>query len=58
MFCSFDASPRIMRLFCTGTVIEWDQPEFAVYLKRMGKSEVAGARAVIKLDVFKVSTPL
>lgn len=58
MFCSFDASPRIMRLFCTGSVIEWDQPEFPAYLKRMGKSEVAGARAVIKLDVFKVRIPL
>ncbi|KAJ5966298.1 hypothetical protein N7481_013012, partial [Penicillium waksmanii] len=56
MFCSFDASPRIMRLFATGSVIEWDQPEFPAYLKRMGKSEVAGARAVIKLDVFKVQT--
>lgn len=55
MFCSFDASPRIMRFFCTGTVIEWDQPEFLEYSQRMGKPQIVGARAIIKLDVFKVS---
>jgi len=55
MFCSFDASPRILRLFCTGTVIEWDQPEFLAYSQRMGEHHIVGARAIIKLDVFKVS---
>ncbi|MCJ1486410.1 hypothetical protein MMC06_006587 [Schaereria dolodes] len=56
MFCSFATSPRIMRFFCTGRVVEWDQPEFEPLLKRMGKPRVAGARAVILLDVFKVQT--
>ncbi|CAG8907231.1 unnamed protein product [Penicillium egyptiacum] len=56
MFCSFDASPRILRLFCTGTVIEWDQPEFGRCLQRMGKPPIVGARAIIQLDVFKVQT--
>lgn len=55
MFCAFDASPRILRLFCTGTVIEWDQPEFLKYSQRMGKPQTVGARAIITLDVFKVS---
>jgi hypothetical protein len=55
MFCSFDASPRILRLFSTGTVIEWDQPEFGECLQRMGKTPIAGARAIIQLDIFKVS---
>lgn len=55
MFCSFDKSPRIMRFFCTGTVIEWNEPEFFTFLERMGKTEVVGARAVVKLDVFKAS---
>lgn len=55
MFCSFEASPRILRLFCTGSVVEWNQPEFADYLQRMGKHSVVGARAIILLDVFKVS---
>jgi hypothetical protein len=55
MFCSFDASPRILRLFCTGAIIEWNQPEFLGYSQRMGKPQTVGARAIIKLDVFKVS---
>ena len=55
MFCSFDARPRIMRLFCTGRVVEYDQPGFAAALGRMGKADFPGARAVISLDIFKVS---
>ncbi|KAI9035485.1 pyridoxamine 5'-phosphate oxidase family protein [Aspergillus affinis] len=56
MFCSFDSSPRIMRFFCNGSVIEWNQPEFEPYLARMGGKAVPGARAIIRLDVFKVQT--
>ncbi|PSS22101.1 hypothetical protein M430DRAFT_99469 [Amorphotheca resinae ATCC 22711] len=56
MFCSFGATPRIMRFFCKGSVVEWDQPEFEVLLAKMGKKRIDGARAVIKLDVFKVQT--
>jgi hypothetical protein len=55
MFCSFETSPRIMRLFCTGHVVEWDEPDFEGLLKRMGNKKLAGMRAVILLDVFKVS---
>ncbi|KAE8351270.1 hypothetical protein BDV28DRAFT_162463 [Aspergillus coremiiformis] len=46
MFCSFDASPRIMRFFCTGSVVEWNEPGFAPYLKQMGGKFLVGARAV------------
>ena len=56
MFCSFGSNPRIMRLFCTGRVVEADQPDFAIWLDRMGKSNFEGARAVILLDIFKVQT--
>jgi hypothetical protein len=56
MFCSFGASPRIMRFFCKGRVVEWDEPEFGHSLDRMGKQRIEGARAVILLDVFKVQT--
>jgi hypothetical protein len=56
MFCSFGATPRIMRFFCTGRVVEWDQPEFETLLQEMGKEKVVSARAVIVLDVFKVQT--
>lgn len=54
MFCSYGVSPRIMRFFCKGSVVEWDQPGFAPLLKKMGKVRVDGARAVILLDIFKV----
>ena len=54
MFCSFGVSPRIMRFFCTGHVVEWDQPSFATILLKMAKKKLEGARAVILLDVWKV----
>ncbi|KAG7006486.1 pyridoxamine 5'-phosphate oxidase family protein ustO [Physcia stellaris] len=53
MFCSFAISPRIMRFFCTGKVVEWDEAAFLPLLQRMGKEKIDGARAVILLDVFK-----
>ncbi|CAD6569713.1 MAG: hypothetical protein ASARMPRED_003115 [Alectoria sarmentosa] len=56
MFCSFAKSPRIMRFFCMGKVVEWDDPRFDVLLKKMGKERIEGARAVILLDIFKVQT--
>ncbi|KAL1304048.1 hypothetical protein AAFC00_000485 [Neodothiora populina] len=56
MFCSFDKSPRILRLFCTGRVVEFDQPEYEGLLKKMGKEQLSGARAVILLNIFKVQT--
>lgn len=57
MFCSFAKSPRILRFFCTGQVVEWDDPKFEALLQRMGKERIEGARAVISLDVFKVCVP-
>ena len=57
MFCSFESLPRILRFFCTGRLTEWDQPGFAAAMARMGDGmNIAGARAVIHLDVFKVQT--
>ncbi|KAE8152387.1 hypothetical protein BDV25DRAFT_151237 [Aspergillus avenaceus] len=56
MFCSFETSPRIMRFFCTGSVIEWNEPEFHRYVQRMSGKNLRAARAIIKLDVFKVQT--
>lgn len=56
MFCSLDEKPRIMRLFCTGTVIERTDPKFPGLIESMGKKEFPGIRAVIMLDILKVST--
>ncbi|KAL9088463.1 MAG: hypothetical protein Q9165_006187 [Trypethelium subeluteriae] len=57
MFCGFGKSPRIMRWFCHGRVVESGtaREEFEMWMQRMGK-ELAGARAVILLDVWKVQT--
>ena len=54
MFCSFASAPRIMRFFCWGKVVEWDQPGFEGLIGKMGKEKIQGARAVVLLDVFKV----
>ncbi|ESZ92835.1 pyridoxamine phosphate oxidase family protein [Sclerotinia borealis F-4128] len=56
MFCSFTSTPRIMRFFCTGKVVEWNTPSFASTLLELGMENVEGARAVILLDVWKVQT--
>ncbi|EGD99678.1 pyridoxamine phosphate oxidase [Trichophyton tonsurans CBS 112818] len=58
MFCSFESSPRILRLFCTGTVIEFDDPAFKGWVGKMGVSDryIPSARAVIALDIFQVQT--
>ena len=57
MFCSFGPSPQIMRFFCKGRIVEWDDPGFDGWLKRMGNKDIKGARAVILLEVFKVIDP-
>jgi hypothetical protein len=59
MFCSFEASPRIMRFFCTGEVVEWTDKRFEPLLERMGlvgAKRLDGARAIIHLNVFKCQT--
>jgi hypothetical protein len=58
MFCSFWNSPRIMRFYCTGRVIEYDSPDFSPLLARMDKKHAmpTGTRAIILLTVHKVGT--
>ncbi|OCL12026.1 pyridoxamine phosphate oxidase family protein [Glonium stellatum] len=57
MFCSFGVSPRIMRLFCQGQVVEKDDKGFEELMAKMGNGmSLIGARAVILLRVFKVQT--
>lgn len=53
MFCSFAASPRIMRWYCQGRVIEVDHPEYFHWLAKMAKKEYPSMRAIILLEVFK-----
>lgn len=54
MFCSFEQSPRILRLFCTGKVVEFWEEGFGEVTRGMGMEVPVGARAVIQLEIFKV----
>ncbi|OAK98540.1 hypothetical protein IQ06DRAFT_294919 [Phaeosphaeriaceae sp. SRC1lsM3a] len=61
MFCSFGPSPQIMRLFCTGRVVEkWDQHYQELRAKMATENgdevDVTGARAIIVLKIKKVQT--
>ncbi|KAG6049186.1 hypothetical protein E4U39_006376 [Claviceps sp. Clav50 group G5] len=60
MFMSFGQAPRILRLFCTASVVEYDDPRFGALVKRIaaaGKREAFdGARAVIVADIWEVQT--
>ena len=51
MFCSFDEEPRIMRVFCAGSLIRKGDPRFeeSVALFPDGNPEIV--RQVIRLDV-------
>ena len=42
-----------MRWFCTAHMVQWDRPEYEGLKKKMGKAEIAGARAVIVHRVWK-----
>ncbi|KAH6608074.1 pyridoxamine phosphate oxidase family [Trichoderma cornu-damae] len=58
MFMSFGPAPRIVRLFCRSTVVEWDQPAFPALVRKVarGKREgFDGARAVILCDIWQAS---
>ncbi|RPB09131.1 hypothetical protein P167DRAFT_548362 [Morchella conica CCBAS932] len=61
MFASFARSPRILRLFCRGRVVEKEEEEFGKLLEEMGMQVGEGkgleaARAVVVMDVWKVQT--
>lgn len=66
MFTSFSSSPRILRLFCTGRVVEAEDAEFDEIVRLFGpqgeeeggedKEGMKAIRAVVMLDIFKVQT--
>lgn len=47
LLCSFDKMPRILRVYCIGSVVEFDEPEYGSWLDRMGGKNMVAARAVI-----------
>ncbi|KAF9877605.1 pyridoxamine phosphate oxidase family protein [Colletotrichum karsti] len=62
MFMSFGPAPRILRLFCRSRIVEWDDPEFESWMKRIvpkgaaGRDTYDGARAVVLGEVWEVQT--
>lgn len=59
MFMSFGNTPRIMRVFCRASVVEWDQPAFPDLVRSVAKGKreaFDGARAVIVCDIWEVQT--
>lgn len=55
MFNSFDSAPRILRFWCSGHVIEKTDPRFQPLLVKMSADRFSAVRAIILLDVWKVS---
>ncbi len=53
MFCAFEGSPTILRLYGRGEVITPEHTEFAVLLAQF--SERTGTRALIRVHVTRVS---
>ncbi|TQV98055.1 pyridoxamine phosphate oxidase [Cordyceps javanica] len=60
MFMSFGPTPRILRLFCRSSVVEWDSPQFQDLVRSVsqgsGGRRFDGARAVIVCDIWQVQT--
>lgn len=59
LFTSFGPTPRILRLFCKSRVVEWDEPSFGDWVRRIaGEDPEAfdGARAVVIGDIWEAQT--
>lgn len=53
MFCAFDGSPNIVRLYGIGEVVEPQDPPFEALMRMFG--EIAGARAIIRVRVQRIA---
>ncbi|MHB8191185.1 MAG: pyridoxamine 5'-phosphate oxidase family protein [Ferrimicrobium sp.] len=53
MFCSFDANPRIVRIYGTGRIHPIDTPEFSRYATHFHNH--FGARAIISISVASIA---
>ncbi|KAJ3499043.1 hypothetical protein NLG97_g658 [Lecanicillium saksenae] len=60
MLMSFGPTPRILRLFCRSSVVEWDDPRFPELTRTISQGSQRkafdGARAVIIGDIWQVQT--
>ena len=55
MFCAFDGAPRIVRLHGTGRAIVRDSAEFVAKAGQFPDASGVGVRAVIEVDVERIS---
>lgn len=55
MFCSFTGPPNIVRLHGIGRVVTPTDPEFADLRTRFSKERTLGQRAIIVVDVRRIS---
>lgn len=55
MWCAFEGPPRIVRLHGTGRVVLPTDPGFGQFRGRFAKDRTLGQRAIIVLDVERVS---
>jgi hypothetical protein len=56
MLCAFDGPPRIVRFHGTGSVLRWDEPDFADAAADFEHLSIDEARrAIITVDVTRVS---
>jgi len=56
MFNAFEGSPRIVRLWGRGRVLEYGTPEFAAFVKKEDVRLVDGTRAIVVVDVEQVGS--
>jgi len=55
MFCAFEGPPKIVRLHGRGRVVEPADADFAPLMAQLGREAVTGVRAVIAVDVARIS---
>jgi hypothetical protein len=55
MFCSFDRTPKILRLYGTGHVVRPDQPRWAELAGHFGQQDYGSERAIIVVDVHRIA---
>lgn len=54
MFCSFDRSPKILRLYGTGRPVTPDSPSWAS-LSGLFPADIPGPRSIIVVDVHRIA---
>ncbi len=54
MFCSFEEEPKVLRLFCKGSIVEKDSQQFTALMKSFSDVNPAVVRQIFSLDIYAV----